>query len=164
MRKRKTSVATKIIGILIGLGVITGLMCFLNLMAYDVLEGYNLSLQKTVVDLENATEADATALAEEANYLLERIDVKIRGTYVFDIVLIVISFIVTIVAIVISLRMIAKPLKQVSQTLNEITTSIENNQGDLTVRVDVKSNDEVGQMLFNRLLVSVMMRIEVLML
>ena len=133
-------------------------------MAYDVLEGYNLSLQKTVVDLENATEADATALAEEANYLLERIDVKIRGTYVFDIVLIVISFIVTIVAIVISLRMIAKPLKQVSQTLNEITTSIENNQGDLTVRVDVKSNDEVGQMLFNRLLVSVMMRIEVLML
>ena len=133
-------------------------------MAYDVLEGYNLSLQKTVVDLENATEADATALAEEANYLLERIDVKIRGTYVFDIVLIVIFFIVTIVAIVISLRMIAKPLKQVSQTLNEITTSIENNQGDLTVRVDVKSNDEVGQMLFNRLLVSVMMRIEVLML
>ena len=94
-------------------------MCFLNLMTYDVLEGYNLSLQKTVVDLENATEADATALAEEANYLLERIDVKIRGTYVFDIVLIVISFIVTIVAIVISLRMIAKPLKQVSQTLNE---------------------------------------------
>ena len=26
-------------------------------MTYDVLEGYNLSLQKTVVDLENATEA-----------------------------------------------------------------------------------------------------------
>ena len=145
MGKRKASVARKMIGILIGLGVITGLMCFLNLMAYDVLEDYNVSLQKTVVALESASEADSAALAEEANYLLERIDIKIRGTYIFDVILIVMSAVVTVVAIIISMKMIASPMKRVSGTLNEIVTSIQNNEGDLTARVNVKSNDEVGQ-------------------
>lgn len=133
------------IGILIALGILTGLMCFLNLMAYEVLEEYQVSLQKAVVALETASEAEAATLAEEANYLLERIEVKIHGTYVFDIVLIVISVVVTIVAIFISMQSIANPLKRVSNTLEEITTSIHNNQGDLTVRVNVKSHDEVGQ-------------------
>ena len=49
--KRKSSVARKMAGILIVLGLITGLMCFLNLMAYDVLEEYNVSLQETVAGL-----------------------------------------------------------------------------------------------------------------
>ena len=124
-------------------------MCFLNLMAYDVLEGYNVSLQKTVVALESASEADSAALAEEANYLLERIDIKIRGTYIFDIILIVLSAVVTVVAIIISIKMIASPMKRVSGTLNEIVTSIQNNEGDLTARVNVKSNDEVGQIATN---------------
>ena len=45
------------IGILVGLGIITALMCILNLMAYDVLEDYSVSLRETVVGLQTATDA-----------------------------------------------------------------------------------------------------------
>lgn len=134
------------IGILAGLGVITGAMCVLNLMAYDVLEDYRVSLQEKVLELETATDANAETLAEEANYLLERIDIKINGTYIFDIFLVVLALVVTVVAIVISLKMIATPTKKVSKTLEGIVTSIQNNEGDLTARVNVNSNDEIGQM------------------
>ncbi|MBQ7360063.1 MAG: methyl-accepting chemotaxis protein [Lachnospiraceae bacterium] len=144
--KKRSSVATKMIGILAGLGVITGLMCVLNLMAYDVLEGYRVSLQETVISLETASDADAVALAEEANYLLERIDIKINGTYIFDIFLVVLALVVTVIAILVSLKMIATPTKKVSKTISEIVTSIQRGEGDLTARVNVDSNDEIGQM------------------
>ena len=144
--KKKSSVARKLSVILICLGLITGLMCYLNLMAYDVLQGYSTSLQKTVEALESASDAEAIELAEEADYLLERIDIKISGTYIFDIFLMVVALVVTVVAIFLSLRMIAVPAKKVSGTLEDIVTSIQQNEGDLTARVAVKSNDEIGQM------------------
>ena len=103
--KRKSSVARKMAVILIVLGLITGLMCFLNLMAYDVLEGYSVSLQETVANLQNASGQEAAKLTEDADYLLERIDIKINGTYIFDIILLVVALVVTVVAIVVSLRM-----------------------------------------------------------
>ena len=77
---------------------------------------------------------------------MERIDIKTKGTYIFDVVLLVLALMVTIAAIVVSLRMIAAPTQKVSHTLEEIVTSIQNNEGDLTARVSVDSNDEIGRM------------------
>lgn len=145
-KERKTSIVKKMIAILVGLGIITGLMCFLNLMAYGVLEGYNVSLQETVDALQNASGTEAASLSEKADYLLERIDIKINGTYIFDIILMVISAIVTVASVFVSLRMIVSPTKKVSQTLDDIVTSIQRDEGDLTERVEVTSNDEIGQM------------------
>jgi len=51
-----------------------------------------------------------------------------------------------VVSIIIAFRMIVKPTKKVSGTLEEIVNSIQNNEGDLTARVNVKSNDEIGQL------------------
>ena len=145
-KKKKSSIAVKMMVILIGLGLITGLMCFLNLMAYSVLEDFSISLRETVTELEAVSGESGAALAEEAEYLLERIDIKISGTYVFDIILMGLTVVVTIVAIIISMRMIVNPTKKVSKTLDGIVTSIQNDEGDLTARVDVKNNDEIGQM------------------
>lgn len=41
---------------------------------------------------------------------------------------------------------IAKPARKASGHLNQIIDKIENNEGDLTERIDVKSQDEVGQL------------------
>lgn len=144
--KRKSSITGKMIGILVILGLITGLMCFLNLMAYKVLEEYNVSLQETVVALSEASDAEVATLTEEANYMLERIDVKISGTYVFDIILMGLAVVVTVLAIIVSMQMIVNPTKRVSKTLSGIVNSIQKNEGDLTARVRIKSNDEIGQM------------------
>lgn len=144
--KRKSSVARKMSGIIIVLGIITALMCYLNLMAYDVLAGYSQSLEETVAALQSASGAEAAQLTEQADYLMERIDIKIEGTYIFDIILLVVAAIVTIIAIISAMRMIVTPTKKVSGTLENIVNSIQNNEGDLTVRVQVKSNDEIGQL------------------
>ena len=145
-KKKKSSVAKKMIGILLVLGVITALMCVLNVMAYDVLEGYNVTLANSVKELEKyAAGDDAAQLIEDIDWVLERIDIKISGTYIFDIILLVIAIAVTTVAIIVSVRLIAAPTKKVSNTLEEIVSSIQNNDGDLTARVNVKSDDEIGQ-------------------
>lgn len=144
--KRKSSVAKKMSGILICLGVITGLMCFLNLMAFQVLQGFSDSLKGNVLSLTTANDTDKAVLADEAANLLNRIDLRISGTYVFNIVLLVLALIVTIIAIIVSMRMIVTPTKNVIKTLDTIVRSFQNNEGDLTVRATIQSNDEIGQM------------------
>ena len=141
--KRKSSVAKKMSGILICLGVITGLMFFLNLMACQVLQGFSDSLKENVLSLTTANDTDKAVLADEAANLLNRIDLRISGTYVFNIVLLVLALIVTIIAIIVSMRMIVTPTKNVSKTLDTIVRSFQNNEGDLTVRATIQSNDEL---------------------
>ncbi len=146
-KEKKSSVAGKLTVILVILGLITGLMCVANVAAYNTLEGYNDTLQSCVTEMETLIENNSQSekLLSDTNWVLERIQIKIDGTYIFDIILVVLAVAVTVIAIILSLRMIAKPTKQVSMALEEIVKSIENNEGDLTVRVEVKSNDEIGQ-------------------
>ena len=54
--------------------------------------------------------------------------------------------IVTVFAIIVSRTMIVSPIKKVSGELEEIVEAIRNDNGDLTVRIKIKSNDEIGQM------------------
>lgn len=142
---KKSSVTHKMTGLLIGIGSITGLMCYLNLMAYKVLKEYSISLQKTIEGISKAPAKEVVKLEEEAKYLLERITVKIDGTYIFDIFLVILAFIVTIIAIYDAMKKIGSPTKKVSEILEKIVISIENNEGDLTPRIDIRNNDEIGQ-------------------
>ncbi|MCR4781332.1 MAG: methyl-accepting chemotaxis protein [Lachnospiraceae bacterium] len=48
------------------------------------------------------------------------------------------------VAIIIIERSVVRPLKSASNTIDEINKTLKNNDGDLTLRLPVKSNDEVG--------------------
>lgn len=57
----------------------------------------------------------------------------------------VLSFIMLFVTVVVAYTSIVKPLKKQSKQLAEIINRINNGQGDLTLRIDVKSNDEIGQ-------------------
>ena len=146
-RKRKTSIGKRMIAILATLGVITTLMCVLNVMAYSVLDGYNKSLQGEIAALEvqvEMTEENAE-ITEQIDYLMERIDIKIEGTYIFDVILVVVALVITAIAIIISLKLIVFPTKRVSKKLEELIASVEKGEGDLTLRMDVKTNDEIGQ-------------------
>ncbi len=145
-KEKKSSVAKTLTNILVILGLITMLMCIANVAAYNTLEGYNDILQECVTELEALIgNNQSSELLKETDWVLERIQIKIDGTYIFDVILVVLAVVVTVVAIITSLRMIAKPTKKVSSALETLVRSIENNEGDLTVRIDVKSKDEIGQ-------------------
>ncbi len=55
------------------------------------------------------------------------------------------AFVVVIAVIIILVNnLISRPASIAGKQLSEIITSIENNEGDLTKRIDVKSKDEIG--------------------
>lgn len=59
----------------------------------------------------------------------------------------IIAFVIVLLVIVIAVRnIVSKPAKKASKQLNNIIDNINNNQGDLTERIDVKSKDEIGQL------------------
>ena len=143
--KRKTSIGRRMIAILVGLGFITALMCILNVQAYKVLDSYNQSLQEQIVVLQRdaGSTEEITKAIEEIDYLMNRISIKIDGTYIFDVILVIVALLITAAAIFISLRLIVFPTKKVSRKLEELIESIQRGEGDLTIRIDAKSNDEV---------------------
>ncbi|MBR1572056.1 MAG: methyl-accepting chemotaxis protein [Lachnospiraceae bacterium] len=59
----------------------------------------------------------------------------------------ILAFVIVLIIIVIVIRnIVSKPAKKASSQLNTIIENINNNQGDLTDRIDVKSSDEIGQL------------------
>lgn len=147
-KTKRQSIATKMVGLLGGIGFITLLMCVLNLMAFNTIKEYNHSIQEKVLELEeiSAVRGDISEVAEEVDYFLYKNDIKIDGTYIFNIILVIIAIIVTLSSILVSMKMIVTPTKKVSKTLEEIVDSINRDEGDLTARVNVKANGEIGQL------------------
>lgn len=149
--KKKSSVTGKMVIILTVLGVITILMCVSNLSALSIMNGYRESLSEKVRVYEetNAGMDGVAEFGEEVDYLLERIMLRIDGTYVFDIALVIVALVVTLVAIFVSVRWIGIPTRKVSNALEKMVADIENGEADLTVKVDIKSNDEIGKIANN---------------
>lgn len=147
MKRKKSSIGRKMTTLLVILGLITGAMCYLNLMAFSVMGSYAQALANDIHEYEAVIGAneELTDLTTDIDYLLERIDIKIEGTYIFDIILVALAIAITIIAIIISMHMIVAPTKKVCKTLQEIVDGIQNNEGDLTTRINVKTNDEIGQ-------------------
>lgn len=60
-------------------------------------------------------------------------------------ILMSISVILFIITVVVAVETIVKPLRRQNKQLTDIIDNINNGEGDLTMRVDVKSHDEIGQ-------------------
>lgn len=71
---------------------------------------------------------------------------RIDGTIVFDQILIIVFLILMTLALVYAQRTIANPAMLSGSALSEIIQKLEKGEGDLTARVPVKTEDEVGQM------------------
>ena len=79
-------------------------------------------------------------------YVSRGIEAKISGTYLFNIVMVLILLFLAFGTILIVIFTIARPAKRASGHLNQIVEKIQNEQGDLTERIVIKSQDEVGQL------------------
>lgn len=60
-------------------------------------------------------------------------------------VLMGISVVLFIITVVVAVETIVKPLRRQNKQLSDIIDNINNGKGDLIMRVDVKSHDEIGQ-------------------
>jgi len=146
-KKRKSSIGRKIAVLLIVLGLFSALMCILNISALSVMSGFNQSLGDAIhaYETQSGGGEELAQLTEEIDYLLDRMQIRIDGTYTFDIILVMVAQVMAIISIIVAFRMITTPTKKMNKQLQGIVDGIQNNEGDLTERISIKRNDEIGQ-------------------
>ena len=144
------SIRTKINLMLAILGAFLVLVCVLNVMALSVISDYNGTMAENAQALINAAKTgDArgmTAAEEGLTYIIGKSNTKVEGTYIFEVILVVLALVVIGVMGIIVVSSIVKPAQKANQQLQDITKKIEAGQGDLTRRIQVKSKDEIGQL------------------
>lgn len=86
------------------------------------------------------------ALEAQITEATRKNSVKISGTYIFNLIMLAVFFIIVIIVVIVVLRTIARPAKHASRHLSNIVEKIEKNEGDLTERIKVSTKDEVGQL------------------
>ncbi len=86
------------------------------------------------------------ALGTYCDYIMARSTIKISGTRSFDMILCGVIVEVAAVELLVVAKSVSGPAKKSRIRLEDIARKIDNGEGDLTERVPVSSNDEIGQM------------------
>lgn len=69
-----------------------------------------------------------------------------KFSIIFSVTLLLIGAVANSMAIHISIHSVSRPLLNVNKQFAEVGKAIEKGEGDLTMRIDVKTNDEIGQL------------------
>lgn len=146
----KKSVGKKVMLMMGALGIILVLICFLNLVALSNVARYNGDLARTFEQYNEAVQSgDSSAMKsadESYKYYVESSNIRVSGTEIFDVVLIIFGIILLVINSFLVKRFIAKPAKDANTQLDTIVRNIKAHQGDLTERIQTKSQDEIGQL------------------
>lgn len=88
---------------------------------------------------------DALVMEKQAD-IQNKSTLKIEQTYTFNLILIVVFLAVLVGTTLVVIVTIARPAKKSGVLLQQIVDKIEKNEGDLTERIPVNTEDEIGQM------------------
>lgn len=150
MKKSKGGIAGKISGLLALLGVIMLASSILNILAWNVMREYNDSFEKNSDKLKVAIEANdhdqVAEIEDEIDYYLNKSDTKITGTLMFMYALMAVFTIALIIVFVIIIFTIVIPARKANSQLDHIIDGIEKKEGDLSLRLNVKTKDEIGNL------------------
>lgn len=110
--------------------------------AEKILDAQDEQIEEASACLEIFHEMMDAELEATGNEIVVRID----GTIIFSGVVLAVYLLLIAVVVTVALRTIVKPAKNASGHLKHIIEKIDQNEGDLTERIPVKTNDEVGQL------------------
>lgn len=111
-------------------------------------EGTYLKANELFTEWTDGYLADLDTLISENDEAIEAKVAEQKATYssavVTSIIFMALIVVVMVVAIVVCLKLIVNPLRQERDELDGIINDIKSGQGDLTKRITISSNDEVG--------------------
>lgn len=113
---------------------------------YDKVKDMIDNMLETKTPVQEAEDAYDTLVAAKQEKIQNRSVTRINNTYRINMIFIVILFVLLVITIVVVLVTIAGPAKKSGVLLQQIVNKIENNEGDLTERIPVRTKDEIGQM------------------
>ncbi|MCI8484545.1 MAG: methyl-accepting chemotaxis protein [Lachnospiraceae bacterium] len=102
--------------------------------------------EQLISDLEESKIAYSESLENKVQYVSDKIDIKISGTHTFNMAAILVFLVLAAGVMWIVIKTVAAPAKNASGHLNEIVEKLQKNEGDLTERIEVSTEDEVGQL------------------
>ncbi len=112
-----------------------------NVMDILMFAGAEESLRADVVAADNAYEE---LLDDRVTRTQNRIRIKVSGTNTFNVALLALNIVVILIVILILYRNLIKPARKSRQSTQAIIQKLQDGNGDLTERVPVRVNDEVG--------------------
>lgn len=139
----------KVLGMMIVLGIVVVAMLACNVAALKEIGSQEQSVKEDVDEYYKASEksdnAKMDSIEKEMEDLFNQINIRVNGTIIFNVILLVVFIISIIICLLILSNTVVKPAKNASKQLQQIVKNIENNEGDLTERITIKSKDEIGQ-------------------
>lgn len=146
----KRTIGKKVLLMISVLEVLLAGVVLANLSALSIINNFNKQLNSTIEQCFAATDSGDTeklnALEEELTSTLIHSNRRIEGTYSFDIVLIVLVILVAAIIILAAMKTIALPAKRAQRRLDGILDKMKQDKGDLTERIPVESQDEIGHL------------------
>lgn len=148
--RREKSLGRELAVMLISLGALAVIIAFLNVSALQKMHECNNYILVSVEELSDALasgDADLLAVAQkDMSLALRDSNVRVNGTLIFDSILVVVANIVTVVLYLLARKKIVKPAKLAKQDLDVIIDGLESGKGDLTLRVNDRIPNEIGQL------------------
>lgn len=113
----------------------------------DGAKSAHTGLYKATNSIDAATTTFEAALTKAQDDCAEETAACINTMIVTIAVLAVAFFITIVMGALLIYKSVAKPIKKGNAVLNNIVEKIDNDDGDLTVRIPVNSKDEIGQLI-----------------
>lgn len=147
---KKFSIKTKLRVAMISLGIVMILFCYSNVAALRQIVNYTDQIGQnydaTVTAFQNG-EGDTIADEQEImTKLIRKTGVKVSGTLIFDVILLVMSVVIIAATLLIFNKSIVNAAISAISQLDDISRKIEDGHGNLVQRINVKSNDEIGEL------------------
>ncbi len=112
-----------------------------NDAAYAVANG---ALADNMTSMEGYIETMTEKTNTEANAARSSLESVFAGAMSSTVVMIVVSVIGLVAALFVVLRIVLRPLSSINHEIKDIVKKIEDNDGDLTQRITIMSNDEIS--------------------
>lgn len=111
----------------------------------DIISEANQVMQEWSTNIGDNLDTLITSNDEVIKANVEKQEKIYNANRVTAFVLMGISVVLFIITVVVAVETIVKPLRRQNKQLSDIIDNINSGKGDLTMRVDVKSHDEIGQ-------------------
>ena len=83
-------------------------------------------------------------LAARVAYIQEKSDTRVKGTAIYNNILVMLNLLIVVFIVLILYRNLVKPARASQNQTQDIVQKIQSGNGDLTERIPVRANDEVG--------------------